>query len=160
MYDRILVPTDGSEAALAAAREAIELATDGGAELLVVYVIDESASNLFVSTKSMNDAIGEMRDRGADAVADVEAMAADAGVPVTTDVVRGMHIDEAIVDYATANDADLVVMGTFGRRGVEHLLGSTTERVLAKTTIPVLSVAVPKSVASEDAAGEEQSADE
>jgi len=152
MYDRILVPTDGSEAAQAAAREAIDLAAEVGAELLVVYVIDESASNLFVSTKPMNDAIGEMKQRGTDAVADIEAMAGDADVPVTTDVVRGMHINEAIVDYATANDADLVVMGTFGRRGVEHLIGSTTERVLAKTEIPVLSVAISKSADSDPAA--------
>jgi len=145
MYDRILVPTDGSDAARAAATEAIDLALEFGADLSVVYVIDESASNLFVSTKSVNDAIDGMAAQGKAAVAEIESMAAEAGVAVTTDVVRGMHVNEAIVDYATNNDVDLVVMGTFGRRGVEHLVGSTTERVLARSAVPVLSVAVDRS---------------
>lgn len=144
MYDRILVPTDGSEAARAATTEAIDLATEVGAELFAVYVIDESASNLFVSTKSVNDAIDGMAEQGKAAVADIEAMAEAAEMPVTTDVIRGMHVDAAIVDYATDHDIDLVVMGTFGRRGVEHLLGSTTERVLARSSIPVLSVSVER----------------
>jgi len=144
MYDRILVPTDGSEAALAAASEAIDLATEFDAELLVVYVIDESAGNLFVSTKSLSDTIETMSTTGKEAVAEVAEMAEAADVPVTTDVVRGIHISEAIVDHARNHDADLVVMGTFGRRGVEHLLGSTTERVLASSNVPVLSVAVPR----------------
>lgn len=145
MYDRILVPTDGSDAALAAASEAIDLATEVGAALHVVYVIDESASNLFVSTKTVNEAIEEMSTAGGEAVADIESMAADAGLTVDTDVVRGMHVDEAIVDYVRNHDIDLVVMGTFGRRGVEHLLGSTTERVLARSSVPVLSVSVDPS---------------
>lgn len=113
-----------------------------GADLLAVYVIDESASNLFVSTKSVNDAIDGMAEQGKAAVAEIESMAGAAGVSVTNDVVRGMHVDGAIVDYATNHDVDLVVMGTSGRRGVEHLLGSTTERVLARSAVPVLSVAV------------------
>lgn len=156
MYHRILVPTDGSEAARVAAAEAVGLAAELDAELLAVYVIDESASNLFVSTKSVNDAIDAMAATGREAVAEIESMADDAGVPIETDVVRGMHVDQAIVDFATAHDADLVVMGTFGRRGVEHILGSTTERVLARSSVPVLSVSVERTEndASADADGD------
>jgi nucleotide-binding universal stress UspA family protein len=127
---------------VAAAAEAIDLASEVGADLHVVYVIDESARNLLASTKTVNVAIEEMSTRGAEAVADVESMAADAGVAVETDVIRGMHVDEAIVDYVADHDIDLVIMGTSGRRGVEHLLGSTTERVLGRCSVPVLSVAV------------------
>lgn len=127
---------------MAAAAEAIDLASEVGADLHVVYVIDESARNLLASTKTVNVAIEEMSTRGAEAVADVESMAADAGVAVETDVIRGMHVDEAIVDYVADHDIDLVIMGTSGRRGVEHLLGSTTERVLGRCSVPVLSVAV------------------
>ena len=142
MYDRILVPTDGSDAAHTAAAEAIDIAVEVGADIHVVYVIDESASNLLVSTKTVNKAIEEMSSVGADAVADIDSMAADAGLAVETAVVRGMRVDEAIVDYVTGHDIDLVVMGTFGRRGVEHVVGSTTERVLARSSVPVLSVSV------------------
>jgi nucleotide-binding universal stress UspA family protein len=147
MYDRILVPTDGSDAARAAAEEALALAAETGAKLLVVYVVDESAGNLFVSGKSVNDAIEAMSEQGRNAVAEIQSLADafDGEIDIETDVVRGMHVHDAIVDYAKAHEADLVVMGTFGRRGVEHLLGSTTERVLARSSIPVLSVAVRNS---------------
>jgi nucleotide-binding universal stress UspA family protein len=154
MYDRILVPTDGSAAARGAAAEAIDLATEFGATLHVVYVIDESASNLLLST-SMHDTIDAMTKQGNQAIEDIEAMATAADVPVVTDVIRGMHINQAIVEYATEHEVELIVMGTFGRRGVEHVLGSTTERVLAISEVPVLSVAVSRETRDSADADEE-----
>jgi nucleotide-binding universal stress UspA family protein len=143
MYDAILVPTDGSEAARRAASEAIDLASTFDATLHVVYVIDESAGNLLLST-SMAKSIDSMTKQGREAVAAVEEMGDAADVAVATKVARGMQIHETIVEYARENDVGLIVMGTSGRRGVEHLLGSTTERVLSIAEVPVLSVGVSR----------------
>lgn len=143
MYDRILVPTDGSEAAEAAAETGLELAESFGATVHVLYVIDESASKLLLSSKSMRDTIAELSKRGEAATTTIADRARDAGVAVETDVVRGMGIHDAIVEYAVDNDVDVIVMGTAGRRGIEHFLGSTTERVITTSPVPVMAVTVP-----------------
>lgn len=138
MYDVILVPTDGSEASRRAAEEAFRIARETGATVHAVYVIDESASSLLLSDRPMADLLEALTEKGEDAV---EAIADHAdGVEVVTDVIRGMRIHEAILDYAADHGADLVAMGTHGRQGIEHLLGSTTERVTAQSSIPVLVV--------------------
>jgi nucleotide-binding universal stress UspA family protein len=142
MYNRILVPTDGSAASRAAAREAIELAGEFGATIYVVYVVDESISNLLFTTSSMDKALEAMSEVGRQATAEIEELAADASIPVEVETIRGMQVSEAIIEYATGHDVDLIVMGTSGRRGVEHVVGSTTERVLERSPIPVLSVTV------------------
>lgn len=153
MYDVVLVPTDGSEASLRAADEAFRIARETGAVVHALYVIDESASSLIFADRPMADlleALGEegnaavaaVADRATalDADADVDADVAAADVEVVTDVVRGMQIHEAIIEYAADHDVDLVVMGTHGRKGLQYLLGSTTERVIANSFVPVLVV--------------------
>lgn len=151
MYDVVLVPTDGSEASLRAAEEAFRIARETGAVVHALYVIDESASTLIFADRPMADlleALGEegnaavaaVADRAAATAADVDAAEAAADVEVVTDVVRGMQIHEAILEYAADHDVDLVVMGTHGRKGLQHLLGSTTERVIANSFVPVLVV--------------------
>ncbi|MFC6732706.1 MULTISPECIES: universal stress protein [unclassified Haladaptatus] len=140
MYDVILVPTDGSDAARAAGTYAISLATEVGAALHVVYVVDEGAANLLLSSHSMSDLLKGLNEAGEQAVGDLEAAATKAGVSVTTEVVQGIHVNEAIIAAAKRADADLIVMATYGERGLEHILGSTTQRVLARSHIPVLAI--------------------
>lgn len=138
MYDAILVPTDGSEVSARAAEEAFGLARTFGATVHVLFVVDESASSFLLASDSMSGVLDALRTEGEEAI---EATVAGAGdLDVRTDVVRGMNVHGTIVDYATDNDVDLVVMGTHGRRGMEHLLGSTTERVLTLADVPVLVV--------------------
>jgi nucleotide-binding universal stress UspA family protein len=138
MYETILVPTDGSEVSERAAREAFDLARELGASVHVLYVIDESASSFLLTTDTMAGVLEAAREQGAEATA-AAAEFAD-GVQVETEVVRGMSVHRAIVDYAEKTGVDLVVMGTRGRHGVEHLLGSTTQRVLTTAKVPVLVV--------------------
>lgn len=138
MYERILVPTDGSSVSRAAAEEAFRLADEFDATVHVVFVVDESASSFLLSGDSMSHVLEALENEGESAV---EAVAAAAGdVPVVTKVVRGLKISEAIDEYVDSHDIDLVVMGTRGRHGVDHLLGSTTERVLASVAVPTLVV--------------------
>jgi nucleotide-binding universal stress UspA family protein len=139
MYDTILVPTDGSEVSERAAREAFDLAAAVGATVRILFVIDESPSSFLLTTDTMSQVLAELQEEGERAT-DAAADLAPDGVEVETTIVRGMRIYSTIVEYAETHDVDLVVMGTHGRHGVENLLGSTTQRVLTHTEIPVLVV--------------------
>jgi nucleotide-binding universal stress UspA family protein len=141
MYHSILVPTDGSETAIAAAREAASLAEAVGvARIHVVYVIDEGAVSLLFSDQRLSDLLELLTEEGG-AATNTTADAIEAGgVEVVTDVIRGMRVNEALIEYAHEHGVDLVVMGTNGRHGIEYLLGSTTERLLAKSDLPVLVI--------------------
>lgn len=138
MYDTILVPTDGSEVSMRAAREAFDLAHEFDSTVHVLYVVDESAGTMLLSGSRMATVLEELEEKGAAAVAEVAELSDD--VEVRTDVVRGTRVGTAILDYARGNDVDLVVMGSHGMGGLERLLGSTTQRVLVDSGCPVLVV--------------------
>ena len=143
MYERIVVPTDGSQASMRAAREAFEIAGASGGSVHVVAVVDESASSILLTGESMGPLMTRLHD---DAEANVGAIAAEApdGIGVETDVIRGTAVFRAIVGYAEEVGADLLVMGSTGRSGVGGILGSTTQRVTEHTAVPVLVVSPPK----------------
>lgn len=123
MYDVILFPTDGSEAATVALPHAIEHAERYDATLDVLFVADNN-----------NEETGER------VVEDAAATARDAGVTVNTAVLSG-ETDELIVEYVTDRGVDLVIMGSHGRRGLDRVLvGSVTETVLRSLDVPVLVV--------------------
>ncbi|MFD1684022.1 universal stress protein [Halobellus litoreus] len=134
MYDTILTPVDGSAPSEAAADHAIQLARDADATLSVVSVVDvQTLSAAKLDTEALLDGYEAEAERHVAAVAE---RARESGVDVETAVVRGTPY-RAIVDRAA--DADLVVMGSHGRRGLErYLLGSTTARVLRLSPAPVL----------------------
>ncbi|KTG08919.1 hypothetical protein AUR64_14000 [Haloprofundus marisrubri] len=145
MYDTILVATDGSPSATAAADRAIDFARTFDAGLHALYVIDTMAYGADVRSDLMTEALGQ---QGESAVEAVELAAEETGVAVTTAVTRGSPA-QAIVDYVEDNDIDLVVVGTRGRRGLERfLVGSVAERVVRTSPAPV--VTVPPDGASTD----------
>lgn len=141
MYDRILVPTDGSEPSLRAARHAAELAARFDATLHALYVVDADPSPLAVSRADVRETLREVGEQAAEsAFENVERLAADAGVELETAVVEGAPAEQ-IVDYAGDTGVDLVVMGTHGRSGLgKRLVGSVTERVVRNAPVPVLTV--------------------
>jgi nucleotide-binding universal stress UspA family protein len=142
MYYDILVPTDGSESATEAARNAIELATQFDATIHALYVIDIGA--MWPDAYEGN-VLNDLETRGKKAVARVREQAEEAGVSVTDDVVTGGHPHRVILDYADENDIDCIVMGTHGRRGLDrYLLGSVTERVVRLADVPVMTVHAPR----------------
>jgi len=141
VYERVLVPTDGSEPASAAVRHALGIAETCGATLHAVFVIDTSTGWLTVSKSEVHDALREVgQDASEEVLRDVETAAADTDVALVTEALEGTP-DERIVEYTVENDIDLVVMGTHGRGGIEHrLLGSVSERVIWGTDVPVMTV--------------------
>lgn len=138
MYDNILVPTDGSESAMEATDNAIELATAFDATIHAVYVVDIGA--MWADAYEGN-VLHDLESRGRKAVGRVRERAEDAGVDITDEVVTGGSPYRVILDYVDENDIDCIVMGTHGRRGLEHyLLGSVTERVVRLADVPVMTV--------------------
>jgi nucleotide-binding universal stress UspA family protein len=139
MYDRILLPTDGSEGTNRAVRQAIDLAAETGAELHVLFVVEDMPY-----APEMMDEQVEMRLReiGQEAVEDIRERADEAGVDVESVVEDGTP-HQTILNYADSEDIDLIVMGTHGRSGLDrYLLGSVTERIVRSSEVPVLTVRV------------------
>lgn len=141
MYGTILLPVDGGAPAEAATDHAIELATSVGAALHVVYVVDVPALQTY--RMAADETIEAYREEGEGIVEAVEERANAAGVDIETTILEGSPAAE-IVALADDVDADVIVMGTHGRRGVErYVLGSVTEKVLRQTDRPVLAVSLP-----------------
>ena len=143
MYDTILVPTDGSNHADTAIERALDLAEQYGATLHALFVVDTSYPYVDFETVAVDwNAITEaMEDQGETATATVRERAEARGVPVETEVRESTSIHRSILDYADEHDADLIVMGTRGRRGLDrYLLGSVTEKIVRLSDVPVLTV--------------------
>ncbi|WP_137287393.1 universal stress protein [Halorussus salinisoli] len=142
MYDRILVPTDGSTETERAVEHAAELAAEHGAQLHGVYVVN-SATFAGLPMETSWEGVGDvLREEGETALARVEDIAEEYGVQVTSKLLNGSP-SRCIVEYAEGEDCDLVVMGTHGRGGIDRLLlGSVAEGVVRACSVPVLTVQV------------------
>jgi nucleotide-binding universal stress UspA family protein len=145
MYDRILVPTDGSEGSRRVVEHAVRLADVHGATVHGLYVVN-SGSFAGLPLESSWEGLDEMLRADARAAVEVvRRVAADAGVPFETRIIEGSPSRE-IVEYAEREGCDLVVMGTHGRGGLDRLLlGSVAEKVVRASRVPVLTVRVDRS---------------
>jgi nucleotide-binding universal stress UspA family protein len=140
----ILFPTDFSNGARAAMDHAVSLARDYKAKLILLYVIqDISIAEWYIpSSLSVTDLVEDMQ-RSAGKEMDKWAAEVSAKVKeVEKLVVRGVPFVE-IIKTAKEMDADLIVIGTHGRTGIDHMLfGSTAEKVVRKAPCPVLTVRI------------------
>jgi len=144
MYQRILVPVDGSPPSRAGLKEAIKLAADSGATIVVLNVASElplaTAPEGFVAYREFVDALTAA---GRAIVKEAAKEVEKAGVRFESQVVDvGMSpVSDAIVEQVGRQRCDLVVMGTHGRRGLRRLtLGSDAELVVRHAPVPVLLV--------------------
>jgi len=143
MFQRILVPTDGSDITAKAVQTGISLAKSLGATLHTISVKEPfpySAISEMQPTPPQE--FFDAQERIANQrVQDVLAACEAAGVPCEGHTVEALHPWEAIIDHAKEKGCDLLVMASHGRRGVSALLlGSETQKVLTHSTIPVLVV--------------------
>lgn len=143
-YKRILVPVDGSPTSGKGMKEAIKLAKEGRAKLLLLHVVEEyavfSAPEVGVNIGPVLDA---MRAGGKRTLARIAKSAQSAGTRPQTALMEnfGGRVADAIVAQAKRWRADLIVMGTHGRRGMKRaLLGSDAELVVRNSSVPVLLV--------------------
>ena len=153
MYKNILVAIDGSEPSQLALAEAIRLAKVCGATLHLLHVVDEYLMTpvmepSYMSSAYYTDTISALRESGRQILERAEAkVRADGLEPQATFVETfGRRVAEFVVDKAKQWPADLIVMGTHGRRGVRRLvMGSDAEWVLRSAPVPVLMVREPGS---------------
>lgn len=143
MFQRIIVPTDGSDITSSAVATAVALAKVHGAKLYAISVKEPfpySAVSEMQPTPPQE--FFDAQERIAQSrLKSVMAAAEAAGVPVEAHSIEALHAWEAIIEHAKRVEADLVVMASHGRRGVQALLlGSETQKVLTHSTIPVLVV--------------------
>jgi len=143
MFTSILIPTDGSEKAVIAASKAVELAKEQGAKLTAVVVIDPFPYIGLgeASAFGLQAYLSEAQAMAAQSLDGVRAMAEAAGVPFMAETIERSAVFEGILDAATEQGCDLIVMGSHGRSGVKALiLGSETQKVLTHSRIPVLVI--------------------
>ncbi len=149
MYQRILVPIDGSTTSNQGLDEAIKLAKLTGASLRVIHVVDAltfaTGSELYGGFAS--DVIPQMREAGEQIVEKARTRVKEQGIKVDSLLFDSLstRVSDIVVDQAKAWDADLIVIGTHGRRGVNRLmLGSDAEQIVRMAPVPVLLVRAPE----------------
>lgn len=143
MYQRILVPTDGSDISQKAVQTACALAKLSGASLVTLSVKEPFPYSAIsemqpVPPQEFYDAQERL---ATERVSAATAQAQAAGVACSGFTVEGLHPWEAILDHAKSQACDLIVMASHGRRGLSALLlGSETQKVLTHSPIAVLVV--------------------
>jgi nucleotide-binding universal stress UspA family protein len=143
MFQRILIPTDGSDITHKSVSAALSLAASVGARVYVLSVKEPfpySAISEMQPTPPQE--FFEAQERIASSrVQEVAQLAETQGVVCETHTVEALHPWEAIIELAQQKACDLIVMASHGRRGVTALLlGSETQKVLTHSKVPVLVV--------------------
>ncbi len=143
MFQHILLPVDGSSSAQLAIEKAAGLAKAFGSRVTAIYVIDPypftgvGSDFAYGQSQYISAATSEANT----ALHAAQEALSKAGVNVATAVVEGHVIAKGILQTAANSGADLIVMGSHGRRGLEKLiLGSVTQRVVSQAHVPVLVV--------------------
>jgi nucleotide-binding universal stress UspA family protein len=147
MISKILVPTDGSEAAQKAAKYAVDLAKQTGAAVTLLSVVDiiHSVGQIISSEESPTHLMEPIEDylrQAAEAyTGEIEALCGQNGIKSET-IIKSGHPVEEIVEQAGNLKADLIVMGSHGQSAIKAtFLGSIAYGVIHKETkIPVLLV--------------------
>ena len=148
-YRKILVPVDGSATSKAGLREAISLAKGQGAQLQLVNVADQHyvAMMGLESSAGIGDMMESTKSSGRAILRNAQATAKKAGVEATAvllETLTGPAADP-IIKQARKWGADLIVLGTHGRRGVRRLLmGSDAEQIVRYSPVPVMLVRSPR----------------
>lgn len=133
----MLFPTDGSEGANVAFEHILEIADANGSTVHLLNVADTAR---YSGVRLGGKIIDVLENNGEEIVARSAERARERGIGVVTEVLQGAPY-RTIIDYATDRDIDLIAMPTHGRRGLERLLlGSTTERVVRQSDVPVLTL--------------------
>jgi nucleotide-binding universal stress UspA family protein len=144
LYKRILVPVDGSVTSMKGLREALRIAKAEGSRVWLLHVLDEFFALSDPESARYTDVLIASFKRGGERVlATAAAAARSKGVKAQTlmpEIVGGPAAAE-IVRQAKKIGADLIVLGTHGRRGMKRLaLGSDAENVVRNSRVPVLLV--------------------
>jgi nucleotide-binding universal stress UspA family protein len=144
MYQKILVPIDGSETATQGLNEAIRLAKNQGGELRLLHIVNEYIVDWTVGAGIDAGGLAQMlRDTGRKLMQQAQTLARQHGIEPDCMILESFGGPTAalIVEQAKKWPADLIVMGTHGRRGLRRFaMGSDAESVVRDTPVPVLLI--------------------
>jgi nucleotide-binding universal stress UspA family protein len=150
MFRRILVPIDGSPTSQLGLREAIKLAQDQGATLCLLHVIDDETirkrGSIYAHTAYIDEFLAALRKGGEKILTEAEKEVKKHAIKCWTALLETMDrpVPDAIIEQARKWRADLIVLGTHGRRGLSRLvMGSAAEGVVRAAHAPVLLVRHP-----------------
>ncbi|ENN95674.1 hypothetical protein J422_06588 [Methanocaldococcus villosus KIN24-T80] len=140
MYKKIVIPTDGSDVSMEAVKHGLMIAKKFEAEAYAIYVVDLSPF-IGLPAEGSWELIREMLvEEGEEALRRAKEIAEEMDVDLKTEILEGVPARE-IVDFAKKKEADLIVMGTTGKTGLDViLLGSVAQKVIKKSHCPVLVV--------------------
>jgi len=141
----ILVPVDGSHASTLGLREAIKLSKDQKAKLRLIHVVDEliMSGGLGGAAAYSGNVIESLRDGGKSILKKAEALVQKHGLSSESALLEhfGGQAAGLIVEDAKKWKADLIVLGTHGRRGIRRLvMGSDAEEIVRTSPVPILLV--------------------
>ena len=157
MYQRILVPIDGSPTSNQGLDEAVKLSKLTGASLRLIHVLDPLtfATGFEPYAVYAGDLIPRMEEAGKQILEQGKARAQAAGVKVDSFLFDGLaaRVSETVIQAAKDWNADLIVIGTHGRRGVgRFVMGSDAEQIVRVAPVPVLLVRAPEAKGQAEAA--------
>jgi nucleotide-binding universal stress UspA family protein len=145
MYNRILVAVDGSDTSQLALQEALNLTKESGGQLHIVHVVDEVTFDLYQEVVDPGEIQKAIIKSGEEILSKAQIAVRAANVKAETRLLEieklGRRVPDMIAQEADAWPADLIVIGTHGRHGFNHLLmGSVAEGVVRIATKPVLLI--------------------
>ncbi|MCW4023465.1 MAG: universal stress protein [Candidatus Bathyarchaeota archaeon] len=136
---KILIPTDGSDYSMRAAEYGISIAKVFGAQVTALFVIDTLVLDQISKVTTRENAEADLKQDGERYTNYVLDLAEKENIKADSMIAKGNPVEQ-IVNFAK-NSADLIVMGTYGRRGAERILiGSVAERVIEHASCPVLVI--------------------
>lgn len=146
MYKQILCPVDGSDTSNRSATEAIKLATKLQAKIRFLNIVDTFYPIIDgIEVSNFTEIIHALREHGNHILEQAKREAQAQGVEADTLILETFsnRVADIVIAQAKKWPADLILMGTHGRRGLNHLLmGSDAEAVIRTSPVPVLTVRV------------------
>lgn len=143
-YQHILVPVDGSDISLSAVKHAAALATAFNSQLTLISLIAEdpfTGVDFYYSASIMKEYFLQAYANAEHALNNAHDVATSLGVDAETRIIKGMVSADGVIQTANELKADLIVMGSHGRKGVQKLLlGSFALDVLANSELPILII--------------------
>ncbi|WP_115707801.1 universal stress protein [Legionella sainthelensi] len=141
MYKQIMIAVDGSKASSLALKEAIQLAKNQNSKLCVIHIVD----TLYEGDVDREAFVELIRKQGQEVLSSIKKKLSRVKIEFEMKLAEltpsKAQIAEKLVDEASAWSADLIIIGTHGRRGIQHILtGSVAEEVIRIAKIPVLLV--------------------
>lgn len=143
-YQNILVPVDGSVISFSAVQHAAILAKTFQAELKLISIIAENPftdADFYYASSIMKEYFVQAHANAEQCLKEAKNIAQQVGVTAKTEIVTGLVSGETLNEVATKFQADLLVIGSHGRKGFQRfVLGSFAQDVLSATVLPVLII--------------------